>query len=132
MVSVWLVGARTEQVACNPVPIPCQKNPPCPYGRPINWGCAVIFCLRFMNFCVLAALGVVLLAPAARPDRSIDRLVPGYSARTASISGTLAWQGADRLMVKLAGVKAEIHDDVCRHDAFVLLRVRDCGPRSDS
>lgn len=103
-----------------------------PLWSPHQLGGAVIFCLRFMNFCVLAALGVVLLAPAARPDRAIDRLVPGYSARTASISDTLAWQGADRLMANLAGVKAEIHDDVCRHAAFVLLRVRDCGPKSDS
>lgn len=91
----------------------------------------MIFCLRFMNFCVLAALGFVLLAPATRPGRSIDRLVPGYSPHSASISDTLVWQGADRLMAKLAGVKAQIHDDVCRHSAFALLRVRDCGPGSD-
>lgn len=89
----------------------------------------MIFCLRLMNFCVLTALGALLMAPVLRIDRSVDAQLRGYFP-----NASFAFDDArtDRLMAQLAIVKAEIHGDVCRRGDFTLLRAQDCGPASGS
>jgi hypothetical protein len=88
----------------------------------------VAFCLRFLNFCVLIALGGLLLAPVSRLDRSIS----AQQVRRTSTHSLLGIAGQDRFMAKLADVKKEIHTDVCHRGGSFLLRSRDCGPASDS
>lgn len=89
------------------------------------------FCLRFLNFCVLIALGGLLLAPVSRVDRSISAQLPGQ-VRRPSTHSLLGVTGQDRFMAKLADVKKEIHTDVCHRGGSFLLHSRDCGPASDS
>jgi hypothetical protein len=97
---------------------------------PRKWGCAVI--LRFMNFCVLAALGMFCLSGGAGLNRSIEARLPGY-VPSPSVS-LLAEQDvfSDRMVAKLADVKAEIHAAVCRRGRFILFRASECGPERDS
>ena len=89
----------------------------------------MIFCLRFLNFCVLIALGTYFLASA--PHFALR--LPGRYAKPSPVFSSLgAGADSDRWMAKLADVKAQIHSDICRHNSFILLRVRDCDPGSDS
>jgi hypothetical protein len=95
----------------------------------------VIFCLRFMNFCVLTALGVLLMAPIARLDRSVDAQLPGYLPRAPFfISAADRDRYSGQLMARLAVMKVQIHTDVCRRSAgaLTLFHARDCGPNRDS
>ena len=89
----------------------------------------MVFCLRFLNFCVLIALGGLLLTPVSRLDRSIGAQLPGRRPSTYSF---LRFTGQDRFMAKLANVKEEIHTHVCHRRGSILQRARDCGPASDS
>lgn len=88
-----------------------------------------------MNFCVLTALGVLLMAPIARLDRSVDAQLPGYLPRAPFlISATTRDRYSNQMMARLAVMKVQIHTDVCRRGAgaFPLFHARDCGPKSDS
>lgn len=89
------------------------------------------FCLRFLNFCVLIALGGLFLAPMSRLDHSIAMQLPGKALHPSTYS-FLGVASRDRFMAKLANVKEEIHTDVCHRGGGFFLRAHDCGSASDS
>jgi hypothetical protein len=97
---------------------------------PQNWGRAVI--LRFMNFCVLAALGMFCLSGGAGLNHSIQARLPGYVPPPSASILVSQDVFSDRLVAKLADMKAEIHAAVCRRGRFILFRAGECGPERDS
>lgn len=83
----------------------------------------MLFVFRTLSFFVL---GAILLTPVWLLNTRLDRLMP--SAMLVPRADTANAQLRDRVVTSLAGLKREIHADMCRHDGRRLCLLTVCLP----